>query len=197
MKNKDLENIYGEMIEESGLSRLWRKTQDNQCGTITAFRGDRSYEENIRNNKKLLAYLQSKGYSVTSIAGTYIENMGSENEKEVNERSFFVCDQKGTGDLEKDLFKLGEAFDQDSVLIIPVGGKGAYLLGTSKREDSYPGYGNKEIVGDASYGQAAGEFLSKIKGRQFAFEDIEEPQTINGKRGQLIMLREMEKMLED
>jgi len=195
MKN-ELEKLYGEIIEESSLSRLWKKTQEHTCGTITAFRGDKTYEENTRNNKRLLSFLQSKGYSITGIQGTYIENKDSENEKEVNERSFFVCDKKQTGELEDDLFDLGVAFDQDSVLIIPQGGEDAYLLGTSRRVDSYPGYKSKEVVGSGKFGQAAGEFLSKIKGRQFAFEEVREPQTINGKRGQQIMLREMLKMLD-
>jgi len=193
-----LENIYDEirtnLLNESGLSRLWDKTQKHSCGTISAFRGDREYQENDRNHKKLASYLLSKKYSVTKIAGTYIENFGTEDARDVNERSLFVCNQNVDGDdggeLENVLVEMGEHFDQDSILIIPVGGKGAYLRGTSRRDNAFPSYGQTEIVGSGKYGRAAGEFLSKIQGRRFAFEHLELPQTINGKRGFDILLKE-------
>lgn len=221
MNKKDIQSLGEnyELLKESSLSRIWRKTQKHSCGTITAFRGDLPYEENVRNNKKLVAYLQDKGYSVTGIQGTYIENFRSDEQKEedrirrsrgeeveveperhVNERSYFVCNEKVEGDdggeLKNDLIKLGELFDQDSVMIIPFGGKNAYLYGTSKREESYPGYGEAEVVGSGKYGKAAGQFLSKIKSREFAFEDIQVPQTINGKRGYQILLKEIKTELE-
>jgi hypothetical protein len=200
MKNNLFDKLYDDVLMESSLSRIWAKTQNHSCGTITSFRGDKPYDENIRNNKKILSYLQSKGYSVTSILGTYIEGKGSPDERDVNERSFFVCNDKVKGDdggqLANDLFKLGELFDQDSVLIIPVGGK-AYLWGTSNREHAYPSYNSKEEVGSGRFGKVAGEFLSKIKGREFAFENINLPQTINGKRGQMILLKEIKKELNE
>jgi hypothetical protein len=214
MKNK-FDELYEKVILESGLSRVWSKIQNHSSGTITAFRGDVPYQQNIRNNKKILAYLQSKGYSVTSIMGTYIENFRDEEKKEeiharnaggdpydpkerhVHERSFLVVNDRVKGDdggkLADDLFKLGEVFDQDSIMIIPVGGNNAYLWGTSKREESFPDYNTKHLVGSGKYGKTSGEFLSKIKGRAFAFEAIKSPQTINGKRGQMILLKEIEK----
>jgi hypothetical protein len=200
MKKNLFDKIYDDVLLESGLSRIWAKTQNHSCGTITDFRGDKPYAENIRNNKKILSYLQSKGYSVTSILGTYIEGMGSPEERDVNERSFFVCNDKVEGDdggqLANDLFKLGKLFDQDSVMIIPIGGK-AYLWGTSNRETAYPSYNSKEEVGTGRFGKVAGQFLSKIKGREFAFENITPPQTINGKRGQMILLKEIKRELND
>lgn len=198
MKNQ-FDKLYEQVILESGLSRVWSKIQNHSCGTITAFRGDKPYQENIKNNKKILAYLQSKGYSITSIMGTYIEGFGTEQAREVNERSFLVCNNKVEGDdggeLANDLFKLGKAFDQDSVMIIPVGGDGAYLWGTSNREDSFPGYDVKQPVGKGKYGKVAGEFLSKIKGREFAFEEIQHPNTINGKWAQSVLLKEIKNAL--
>jgi hypothetical protein len=199
MKNKgELENIYSEILNESSLSRLWDETQKHSCGTISAFRGDRIYQENDLNHKKLVAYLLSKGYSFTKIDGTYIENFGSNDEEDINERSLFVCNHNveggDGGELEEDLFKMGEYFNQDSVLIIPLGGEGAYLFRTSKRDNAYPSYGQKEIVGNGRYGKVAGQFLSKIQGRSFAYEHIEKPQTVNGWRGIDILLREFEEL---
>jgi hypothetical protein len=216
MKNK-FDELYENVVNESSLTRVWQKIQRHSSGTITAFRGDKPYDENIKNNKKILAYLQNKGYSMTSILGTYIENFRDEEKKEeilaknaggdpynpkerhVHERSFLVVNDKVEGDdggaLANDLFKMGEAFDQDSVMIIPVGGKNAYLWGTSNREESYPGYNVKTEVGKGRYGKSSGAFLSKIRGREFAFEAISEPKTINGKWAMSVILKEMKKQL--
>jgi hypothetical protein len=183
-------------LDESSLSRLWSKTQKHSCGTITSFRGSKTKAQNRATNKEMLTYLMGKGYSVTKIKGSYIENFGSENEKEVGEESFFVCNQKIDGDdggqLKKDLVALGRKYDQDSVLIIPFGGKGAYLYGTSKRDDAYPSYNKTETVGKGKFGKASGQFLSRIRGREFAFEEVEPMQTINGIRGQKIFVEKME-----
>lgn len=184
---------FKEFVNESSLSRIWRHIQDHQAGAISGYRDNNSKAENKANNREILAYLKSKGYSVTSVKGSYIENFGSENEKEVGEPSFFVVDMNDTGNLERDLAKLGERYDQDSVLIVPKGGKNAYLLGTSHRDDSYPSYGQKEVVGSSRFGKAAGQFLSRIRGREFAFESIQEPQTINGKRGWAILADKVDK----
>lgn len=187
-------------LSESSLSRLWSKTQKHSCGTITSFRGNKTKAQNKATNKEMLTYLMGKGYSVTKIKGSYIENFGSENEKEVGEESFFVCNQKVDGDdggqLKKDLIALGRKYDQDSVLIIPVGGKGAYLYGTSKRDDAYPSYNRQEKVGSGKFGKASGQFLSRIRGREFAFEEVEPMQTINGIRGQKIFVEKMESEMD-
>ena len=179
---------FSKYFYESSLSRIWKKTQDYECGAISGYRNDNSKEKNKQNNRDILNYLQGKGYSLTKVAGSYIENFGSETQKEVSEPSFFVCDHKDTGNLVKDMSKIAQRFDQDSILIVPKGGKNAYLLGTSKRDNSYPSYGKKEIVGSGKFGKTSGEFLSRIKGREFTFEEIDPPGTINGKRGQMIFV---------
>lgn len=194
--NKYLDYILNEgEVNESSLSRIWDKTQKHSCGTITTYRGSKTKKENQATNKEALNYLVGKGYSVTKIIGTYIENLGSETEKEVKEVSFFVANQKVEGDdkgkLAKDLIALGKRYDQDSVLIIPIGGKGAYLHGTSDRDDAWPGMNKKEKVGNGKYGKVSGQFISKLKGREFAFEDVAAPDTINGKRGQKILVERM------
>jgi hypothetical protein len=168
---------------------------------ITGYRDENSKSQNKQNNREIVNYLQAKGYSLTKVKGSYIENFGSENEKEVGEPSFFVCNHKVDGDdngqLEKDLRKLGQRFDQDSVLIIPHGGKGAYLVGTSKRDDSFPPYGQKEVVGSGKFGKAAGQFLSRIRGREFAFEDVSLPGTNNGRRGQMILANRLDQEMNE
>jgi len=175
-------------VNESGLSRIWSHTQDHQTGAITAYRGDKDKSENKRNNRQLKGFLRNKGYGITSVDGNYIEDFGGDNPREVGEATFFVVDLKDTGNLEKDLAALGRKFDQDSVLIVPKGGTGAYLLGTSKRESSFPEYNQKFKVGSGKFGKVAGQFLSRIKGREFAFEEV---MTYNERWADALLAREI------
>lgn len=168
-------------VSESSLSRLWNKTQENVTAAITAFRGGNTRDENRTRNKELMQYLIGKGYSVTKIQGNYIEDFGTDDAKEVGEESFFVAPNgKDSEQFINDIIKLGQYYEQDSVLIIPEGGEDAYLYGTN--DSDFPGKGEKVVTGNSRFGRAAGQFLSRIKGRAFAFETVEPPQTVNGKR---------------
>lgn len=180
MKLKDIMN-------ESSLTRLHSKMQDSTTGVITAYRGEFTKRENQQRNKSLVAKLMAKGYSVTAVRGSYIENYESEDAKEVSEHSFFVAPRKPeqSETLEQDLVALGQEFDQDSVLIIN-NGKGE-LVGTSNRENAWPSFGKREPVGGFKGGKAA-EFMSRVNDRPFIFsESYEMPQTINGIRGLKIL----------
>ena len=73
-------------------------------------------KEKQQRNKLLLSKLRARGYSVTSIKGSYIENYGTPNAREVGESSFFVADLQDKGTLLNDLKKFGKEFDQDSIL---------------------------------------------------------------------------------
>lgn len=190
---------FKEFLSESSLSRLQRGVSAHSAGALTAFRGEFTREENRARNKQLLAALLAKGFSVTSVKGSYIENFGHKTQKEVGEESFFVINRKHDGDdggeLEKVLIQLGKRFDQDSILTIR-GGEGT-LVGTSDRDNAFPGMGVRHKVGSAKFGKAAGEFFSRVKGRQFAFESIdsisecEYPTTINGIRSMKIIASEV------
>lgn len=200
MADKKFTDFRRELTEAS-LSRIWDAIQKHSAGAITSYRGDRTKAENKANQRELLAYLKTRGYSVISVKGSYIENYGSENQKEVGEPSFIVINRNFEGDdrdkLKKDLIKLGKKYDQDSVLIIPVGGKNAYLHGTSKRDDAFPEYGKEVKVGSGKFGKASGEFFSRVRGRKFAFEEVKFPQTINGIRGWKILARQIEEELKE
>jgi hypothetical protein len=195
------------LLKESSLSRLNEKMEKFKCICITAFRGDNTYAENRAKNKELLAYLLDRGYSVTKVNGSYIENFNKSKdpkqpEREVTEETFFVADHKeiySRTQMVQDLFSLGKKYDQDSILVINDGGNTAYLLGTSRRDSAYPDFGKREDVGHKLVGRVdvrdedgniiepgkiAGEFFTRLKGnRDFAFEEINYPQTINGIRG--------------
>ena len=193
-------------LVEASLNRIYQKTKNHAVGAVTAFRGDKTKAENKSNNKKVLAYLMNAGYSVIKVKGSYLENYGSETQKEVGEESFFVANYKIEGDddgqLERDLIKLCRLYDQDSILSVPFEKKG-YLYGTSKRDDAFPDYGQKVVVGKPVFGDAKGEFFSRVKGRKFAFESYEEaskPMTYNGKWAISLYAKEIReelKKLED
>ena len=182
---------------ESSLSRLWKHTQDSDVGAITAFRGDNTKSQNKALNKKLMVLILRSGYGVTKVKGSYIEQYGSDQAREVGEESFFVVDNTGKNDgsLERDLIKFGNMFDQDSILSIKVGATGV-LIGTSKRDNAFPSYNERFSVGTMK-GGTGGEFFSRVKGRKFTFEsvdlveEIKQPSTLFGRWGLAIKERDI------
>lgn len=194
---------YKDWLVESSLSRIHSKIEKHSAGAITAYRGEFTKKENQERNKKLLSYLTSSGYSVTSVKGSYIENHGSSDQREVGEHSYFVVNHKVDGDdggkLEADLIKLGRLFDQDSILSVRNKGE-ASLIGTSRRDNAYPSYGQRIKVGKGKFGGAVGAFFSRINGRKFTFEslsEVPEPSTINGIRAREILFNEVVKELTE
>lgn len=160
-------------IDESGLSRIYQHYMEHDSGTISAFRGNLELKENKARNKELKGYLLSKGYGVTSIKGTYIENYGKEDAREVNEESFFVIDLEDSGNLKQDLIKMGKKYGQDSITFSKSGNEGGlyYLIGTN--EDGFPGFGKEVKLGKPMFGKD-GQFHSKINGRPFVFESYKD-----------------------
>jgi len=175
------------LLNESSLSRLHQHISEHDTAVITAFRVDPSSEVDCVNavppseqeenpleaskarNRDLKAVLLRKGYGVTRVDGSYIEKFDdADNRKEVSEESFFVVNLKDNPEFNNDIEDLGKMFCQDSVLIIPQGGKGAFLLGTN---NSWPGLGQLETVGDFKGGEEA-EFMSRVKRRPFVFKEI-------------------------
>jgi hypothetical protein len=181
-----LENWKKFILSESSLSRVWQHTQEHDTAILTGFRGDpsdtsrcadepvldgveevkkgKTRQANIRRNRDLKATLLANGYGVTAVDGSYIEDFDTPQEMEVSEDSLFAVNLKDDPSFFSTIETLGKKFCQDSVLMIPQGGKGAYLLGTNNSE--YPGLGNKETVGDLKFGGES-EFMTRVGGRPF------------------------------
>lgn len=165
---------------ESGLSRIHKAIKKHDYGIITAYRyapecgtGEPyTYDQNQKRNSHLLAKLRARGYGVTAIKGSYIENYDSTNAREVGENSFFVVDIQDSGSLRDDLLKLGEEFEQDSIIFGSAGETGS-LIGTNNCPTGYPGYHNEVPQGGAVFGKT-GEFMSRVKGRPFVFSESQE-----------------------
>lgn len=166
-----------EIITESSLSRVYQATQKHDYGTITAFRyapecgtgAPYTYAQNQQRNKSLLAKLKAAGFGVTSIKGSYIENYGSADAREVGENSFLVVDVQDKGNLKSVLLALGEEFEQDSIIYGDAGDVGT-LIGTNNCPEGYPGYHNEVPQGGAIFGKS-GEFMSRVNGRPFVFAE--------------------------
>lgn len=122
-------------------------------------------------NRDLKATLLDKGYGVTPVVGSYVENFMEENSVEVKEDSLFVVNLKEDGDFINTIESLGRKYCQDSVLIIPQGGKGAYLLGTNNAD--FPGLGNKEVVGNFQAGRED-QFMTRVGDRPFVMKERKE-----------------------
>ena len=111
--NDIFENWNKFVLNESSLSRLHRHISAHETAIITAFRNDptdasdctgnatapsdeqNAYEMNKERNRQLKAALLRKGYGVTRVDGSYIEDFGDiDKQKEVSEESFFVVNLK-------------------------------------------------------------------------------------------------------
>lgn len=188
------------LLTESSLSRVLEHIQAHDCAVITAFRSDpddtskcvdnavdgtqemqpedlgeadkkETLSKNKIRNRDLKATLLDKGYGVTPVIGSYVENFMEENSVEVKEDSLFVVNLKEDGAFIDTIESLGRKYCQDSVLIIPQGGQGAYLLGTNNAD--FPGLGNKEVVGDFHAGRED-QFMTRVGGRPFVMKERKE-----------------------
>lgn len=199
---------FKEFIDESSLSRIWKHNIEHDCGAMTAFRKynncgynedgtpcddeepiELTKQENNIRNKSLLSDLIKLGYGTTRLLGQYPEGG-----KSVKEVSYFIVDLEDKGTLEKDLKKLGEKYDQDSVLFIPKGAinndASAYLIGTNKCCNSWPGYGKKDSFNKGKLGYNSPIYTSVVNGRPFIFESVSLNQTFfeSGSQAQAALL---------
>lgn len=170
---------FKEFINETSLSKIWVRNEQYDCAALTAFRKAEecgegktfTKNENKARNKSLLAKLKVLGYSVISLKGKYPEGG-----QETIEESFFVVDIENKGNLEKDVKKLGEEFDQDSILFIPKGSiqgtDKAYLIGTNKCPNNWLGYGKTEVFNKGKLGYDSEIYTSYVNGRPFIFEQV-------------------------
>ena len=163
MKNriKSFKSFDGKKILESSNYRIYSSISKYQCVIISAFRGNLTKDENLKRDKNLKLEITKEGYGITEIKGVYIENYKSENARRVFEQSLFVVNKNDDPNFRNFMIKLGEKYDQDSILIIPEGVKGAFLYGTN--DTGYPGKYEMEEVGKLKM-KEDGEFYSKKSG---------------------------------
>lgn len=163
------------LLNEITLSKFWKEQQNRSFGIITAFRGDYTYEINKQLNRELHNDLRTKGLVAdVIIKGIYKEHYGTAEEKEVKEEAFIVFPKIGSdgevSGLKKTLMKLGQKYDQDSILFKSIQDENAYLIGTSKRVNAFPSYHEEYNVG-RFHPKSIGEFYSRMRGKAFSFSE--------------------------
>lgn len=164
---KNLDNIEinsNAKFNESSLARLYKHYKEHDSGTISAYRGENTKEENQENNKKLKNFLLANGYAVTQIQGTYEETDPKGNKKVVKEMSFIVIDINDTGKLKKVLTTAGKRFKQEAITFSEKGGDYYLIMGFT---------GEEIKLGSPMFGKD-GKIISKISGRPFIFTESEE-----------------------
>jgi predicted SprT family Zn-dependent metalloprotease len=183
---------------ESNINRLLNHNEKHDCAIITAFRETRNYKENIKLNQELLAILVTSGYNVTKVQGTYVQNYETPKAIEVNEHSFYVVDVADSGTLEKDVFFLGEKFDQESISFLPKGEKKMILIGTNKDTkddpDAFVKYKERKILPIRKLGKY-NIFMTRIRKRPFFFEDIKEMKPIRSSNEMIAAMSFVDKKL--
>jgi hypothetical protein len=170
-KMKILLEKWKTFLNESGLARLYQHIEDHDSAIISAFRGEHSKKENLERSRILKATLLKQGYGVTKVDGSYIENFETPQALEVSELSLFISNRGDASNFVKDVIGFGEQYEQDSVLIIPMGGQDAYLVGTREGND-FPPMGDQITVGNLKMGKES-EFMSKVGSRPFTFNESE------------------------
>ena len=155
-----------ENINEVKLSRVWQHFKSDKCIVIfTAFRDERTYEENIRLNKKFAAELKSKKFGYFYVEGHFPENEGTEDEVEVKEDSIFaIASKEKCKELIDLTHKLANSADQDSIIVKDSSGEIYFLLKSGKKE---------VLKGEIKPGKL-GKFYTKLRNKSdsniFVFE---------------------------
>lgn len=169
--------IRGLLTKVSGLKESnWGRINDqikSGCMMISACRGERTEKENEAKTDELAKDIRSAKLGYVRILGGYIENKGTEDEREVTESSFFVAKPKDMSD--EDFFdiaiKLCRKYGQDSVLIsLPDYCDFGYYNKNGEFEFSP---GEKFVANEKEVGEY---FSALVKGarrnKKFAFQDV-------------------------
>lgn len=167
-----IEYLMTEAANKS-LSRLYTHTLDRNIGIVTAFRGnDLPLSDNRALNNKLEADIKRSGFGYFKMKGRYVKNFGTPDATPSDEESFLIIGKNGndSGNLLSFLKKMGEKYQQESILYKPFDSTDARLVGTSHTSD-FLKFGQVMSVG-TWHPNRAGEFHSVMKGgRTFAFEE--------------------------
>ena len=153
-----------ETLNESSLSRTKAYIENYDCCTISAFRPTNKLK-NKEQSGKLGVEIRKLGYTHFMVDGTWVDNFGTSNASENKELTYFVVNSNFDKDFVEKMKKLGEKFDQDAIMVYPKGKK-PYLIGTSKRKDSWPGYGKIVQQNKIEFGKEA-KAMTRVNGRPY------------------------------
>lgn len=188
MDLNELKKVVHQVIQESSLSRIRQHVEQHDCAIITAFRNNPSEHDscvheapsthqsqnlkpidiNKLNNRDLKATLLKLGYGVTAVDGTFVENFDTPEAVEVKEDSLLVVNLTDDSSFYDQIKNLGKKYCQDSVLIVPQGGKDVKLYGTNNSQ--FPGLDGEVSIGNFVYGKSA-EIMTKVNNRPISTKE--------------------------
>lgn len=120
-------------LNEMTVDRLLGKHYNNGFAIISASRGENDNQTNNQLSKQLLNDIKNSVFSFVPVFGGFIENKGTENEKQVYETSYIILNFDRNGQ-EKDFnilkdfaISLCKKYKQDSVLIKAPNGVPQYI----------------------------------------------------------------------
>ena len=105
-------------LKETTLSRVFRHFQNKEIpvAIVTAFRGDKTYEENVKRNKVLGGKIKSAKYGYVYVDGHWLEKSG-EDKVDVKEDSILIIGgENDNGKLKGLLKKWIKEYNQDAAL---------------------------------------------------------------------------------
>jgi hypothetical protein len=171
------------LSNEISLSQVWTQSENAEIAIITAFCIDNdghnlSLAENKEKNKELLAVLLIKGYLISKEIHSYTEHFQHAQMIEKPVESFFVVNRNNDKDFFEIIIKLGKYYNQNSVLLKPVG-ENAFLYGTNNNFSL--GLDKKIDLGQIK-GIEEAELNSEPKNRSSYFSQTYEHYGIGGKQ---------------
>jgi hypothetical protein len=164
--------INDNLLLEMKLSRVLTKINkdNNAICVISAFRNE-TQEKNIQRNTELAKFVRSENFGFVYVDGGWIENAGTEQEKEVTEVSLFI---ETTEQNEERLFSfavnMAKKFNQD-----------AFVFKSPKHPFGlYNKEGGLDVTFDKVKFNDFKEYFSKIKfgshsNRKYVFEGLRIP----------------------
>jgi len=173
---------------DNTLASLWEMNHDSDCGFIMAFRENYRADQNIKRNESLYLKLMEKGYNIINMRSDFLsyydqeiralpkvfKNKGVDNHPKPRIQGgelvgYFVIDSRPRNDLEENLTKFAEFFEQDSILFIPQGRKASWIATNRCQENFIQPRGTKVCYNNGVIPKGGAFFTSYIDGKPLCF----------------------------
>ncbi len=159
-------------LSESSLTRVWQHftNPDRTVVMFTAFRDERTRDDNLAMNRKFASELKSHKFGFFFINGFFPENEKTDDEVSVKEDSIFAIangERQGAALIEL-AHKLANSANQDSILVKERTGNVYFLTKSGKQEDL------RGSLKPGKLGKFYTQLRNKKKSNTFVFESIED-----------------------
>ena len=202
-------NSKNKNLNESNINRMLHWLKGCDCAFITAFRkefkdirdkdatyfgpnGDWeegkkfSHEENRQKNKLMVAELLQLGYGVTKVQGVYPETPKTDDapitDNEDIEESYLVVNRRNDENFLKNLQRIAEFYNQDSIYYKEAGAEEGHLIGTNGC--GWPEYHEKGS-GSKLHLDTGSNYMSRLGNKAFSFASADSEETNHEKRKEL------------